>query len=1076
MPSPNTLESLLRSADAPALLTHLKLAQSLVSLPRRVFSAWGIPHDALPQCSLHAAARPGLRAIAVTGACSPTERRRVALAHHHICDEPTLWLFATPSSCIALMVDDAPDGSPILRTLDAPRLQPTSAEIAAWQALSFDSLCAPDLTDPAQAARRHLRAALDQDLLMRSFAAGFNKHFNLLRDAMLHGPDDPDQRAAIALQLLLRLLVLSMLQARGALDRDRSFLLRALRSARAQGRDLYLTALRPLCFGAINTPAHLRAPDATALGLLPFLNGGLFEPLPEERAHPDLTWPSHCWDATIEAFLARFPFATSGPDVHARAIDPEMLGKVFEGLMAPDQRHRSGTFYTPRHVVRSMVEQSLSDLLAERSGLPIDACAALVRGDAVPLSPDQHHTLSNALSRLSILDPAVGTGAFILEALAALRRCWRALGDPQRADSWSGVRALIHDHLWGIDVEPIAARLCELRLWLALLETWPADIQHIDALEPLPNLTHRVIVGDALLSPMEAARAHASASLRAAIAPVSHRHAASIASAEAAYLDAHGPQKLAARAALHDAERAASCALLDARSADLSAQLAPIAALHDSRDLFGQPLTSTATLRATHHALTRELASCDALRADLCTPNAPRGGVFWEARLAPVLSRGGFDLIVTNPPWVRAERVNPDSRAALNHLYRSASCDLWPDAAREGVTAHFGTQTDLAALFIERSLSWLLPGGQLAALVPAKLLRSLHGSPLRSLLSSHEVRSIEDASDAQQAMFDAVTYPAILHLRRKNSPEEKPRSSSITLWQGRSPRRWQAPLSSLFARGRSPAEPWLLAPPSALAAFHHMRQQGPALGAHAALRPRRGVMTGCNEAFLVEDGQLGRAQARWSRPVIGGRDLRSWSATPSKRIIWPMNRAQNPTPADKLPQHLRQHFDRFATPLRRRADWRPEHPLWRIYRAQDGICSPKVVWRDLGTLLDAAPVGPDVIPLNTVYYIPCDDMPRAAALAALLQCAPIRALARCLAERAQGGWRRHMAWVIASLPIPADLLQWLLREQPDPALDALAQRALDGSPQPLTHHIEALFHLSERHHAALEDLLAEEAA
>jgi hypothetical protein len=182
---------------------------------------------------------------------------------------------------------------------------------------------------------------------------------------------------------------------------------------------------------------------------------------------------------------------------------------------------------------------------------------------------------------------------------------------------------------------------------------------------------------------------------------------------------------------------------------------------------------------------------------------------------------------------------------------------------------------------------------------------------------------------------------------------------------------------------------------------------------------------------------------------------------------------ERPLPPSKLPTTLRDHFARFDKQLRARADWREDHPTWRIYRTQDGITSPKVVWRDIGNLLEAAPVGPEIIPLNTVYYIPCPDMPRAAALAALLQSTPIRALAHSLAERAQGGWRRYLAWVVALLPIPTPLLDWWLQHTPNPDLDLLSQQALDGDPAPLTRHIEDLMGLSLAHHAALLDHLSQ---
>ena len=106
---------------------------------------------------------------------------------------------------------------------------------------------------------------------------------------------------------------------------------------------------------------------------------------------------------------------------------------------------------------------------------------------------------------------------------------------------------------------------------------------------------------------------------------------------------------------------------------------------------------------------------------------------------------------------------------------------------------------------------------------------------------------------------------------------------------------------------------------------------------------------------------------------------------------------------------------------------------------QPGIAGPKVVWRDLSMWMEAAPCMDGEIPLNTTYYIPCADPLRAWGLCALLNSTPARAFLWALAERARGGWRRHFAWVISSLPMPPRWFAWL-GGSPDPELESAIAR------------------------------------
>src|SRR5207245_10327572 len=160
-----------------------------------------------------------------------------------------------------------------------------------------------------------------------------------------------------------------------------------------------------------------------------------------------------------------------------------MLGRVFEGVMDPDDRRSSGSYYTPAALVRELVRAALEAALVSRCGLaPGPAERWVHRGEPPARPPDITH--------LRLCDPAVGSGAFLLGALEELTALRRAIGDgPARV-----VRRQVLAHpLFGVDVNLTAVRLAEPRLWLALAAgVAEAELARV---APLPNLDRDVRAG-----------------------------------------------------------------------------------------------------------------------------------------------------------------------------------------------------------------------------------------------------------------------------------------------------------------------------------------------------------------------------------------------------------------------------------------------------------------------------------------------------------------------------------------------------------------------------------------------------
>ncbi|MFU8803088.1 MAG: Eco57I restriction-modification methylase domain-containing protein, partial [Bradymonadaceae bacterium] len=900
------------------------------------------------------------------------------------------------------------------------------------------------------------REVLGQEGLTREFFARFRECLELLAREMVGGPEHSRDRHEISLTILLRLIFVYFLQARGALDGDRRFVLRHLREVLGQEKGFYRHILQPLFFGVLNSPVEMREPEARKLGELPFLNGGLFEPLPIEREYIEsLDWPDKVWQDIVEELLEHYHFAIETPTGgdECRAVDPEMLGKVFEGLMYGDLRKSSGSFYTPRDIVRGMVEDALVGHLRDKTVLDPVILRGLVTGDCPPISNSVRREIQGALQSVRILDPAVGTGAFLVESLSVLQECWRTLGYSEKKSNVEMTRDLIHDHLFGVDIQPVAVRLCELRLWLAILSSQPT--LPVSQIPPLPNLSHRICCGDSLIDPLDMVRLKSSSSLSETLgwAPgssvVLREHLGALATLQARYLTAHGVVKMELRRELEGLRRRMYTSLLDARRQRLWSLLEPLKKFEEGRDLFGNQTTLDGSQLIMARSLGAEIGAVDDALTSLQKNHKNAMGFSYATHFEPMAS-GGFDIVLTNPPWIRSHDIDVATRRLLKARYESDDHRLWPEASALGIRATFGSQVDMSALFVERSLELLRPGGRLCALVPAKLFRSLHGSALRTMIAEHHLESVEDFSEADRAMFEATTYPSIVHIK-KASAENTPRGPlgdedvRVALWQGERRTVWTTKKKHLYALGKDPGEPWLFVAPRIRAILDKVQSSGPLIGSIDALQPRRGVLTGCNDVFLVDDDRcrevLGDLYEKLSRPVLQGREIRHTGISPTRRILWPYT--SDLTPIPDLPGALRAHFESHRTRLEARSDHRLTGPLWQLFRLHEELAAEKVVWRDFSMELEAAVAPTEMIPLNTVYFLPAPSPEGARLLADLLMSSPVRALALALAERARGRWRRHLAWVMRMLPLPQPALDAVLNGDTENLLVSPALFGLD---------------------------------
>lgn len=312
----------------------------------------------------------------------------------------------------------------------------------------------------------------------------FFREFRTILDRMaarLPGRLSPDDRHALALLQLTRVLFLYFIQAKGWLGGRERFMAEQVDRCLARGRRVHRDLLRPLFFGTLNRPPGERSRIALGFGPVPFLNGGLFEPHAlERRVRGDL--PNEVWRDAFDRLFERFHFTVS-EEGSGEGIAPDMLGRAFEGVMAADARRASGTFYTPSALVGSLLEAALAALVAGRLRCSeAEAERRLAEGDPAA---------RRLIRRITLLNPAAGSGAFLLGALDRLA----ALAG-RGSSAGAAHRRVLERNLFGVDRNRAAVRLTELRLWLAVVAAERRERPEL--VRPLPNLDCLVRQGDTL--------------------------------------------------------------------------------------------------------------------------------------------------------------------------------------------------------------------------------------------------------------------------------------------------------------------------------------------------------------------------------------------------------------------------------------------------------------------------------------------------------------------------------------------------------------------------------------------------
>jgi len=372
--------------------------------------------------------------------------------------------------------------------------------------------------------------SFDLQPINKKFYSGISERFIILRQHLTKEKIFDEKHASLfANRLIGRVIFCWFLDKKGVINPDQKYF---DAQSFSSSTDYYRGRLENLFYRVLNTPISER--DRVSYGdkdlfgkgekktlfaiddTTPFLNGGLFEPRETDLFEDKkLTFSKDYFDDLFE-FLSGYNFTTdeSTSQFQQVAIDPEMLGRIFENLLAEmseetgeQARKAKGAFYTPREIVDYMCRESLKEYLKTKITEDEHRDQRLYQLIDAPDKDfqDQDHnwrrdwkpykdTIIKALDELKVLDPACGSGAFPIGMLQLLVRVYERL--ETRFDSYKTKLQIIERNIYGVDIEPMAIEIARLRTWLSIIVDEESDSKKI---KPLPNLEFKFACANSLI-------------------------------------------------------------------------------------------------------------------------------------------------------------------------------------------------------------------------------------------------------------------------------------------------------------------------------------------------------------------------------------------------------------------------------------------------------------------------------------------------------------------------------------------------------------------------------------------------
>lgn len=792
------------------------------------------------------------------------------------------------------------------------------------------------------------------------------------------------------------------------------------------------------------------------------------------------------------AFLDAYNFSSEGSEHiqedNKTLINASVLGLIFEKING----YQDGAFFTPGFITMYMCQQTLRRATVQKfrestyfADFDSDAFGDLRNYLSRKYSTPDLAAANALVNGLRICDPAVGSGHFLVSALNELLAIKSELGilsdrqgkplpvrvevaNDELSAQWArtdelfayrpGVQesqtvqeALFHEKqtliegcLFGVDLNPNSVKICRLRLWIELLKN--AYYKAPDELETLPNIDINIKQGNSLVNRF---------ALDADLRPVLRQNKWNITDYRLAVASYHSARsKDDKRQLMEHINRIKTDFQTHITSNDprikalskLRGQKFVLENKAEIGNLFEK--LKEEDVAQDLQKLDAQIAKAEAEVEEIRSAVIYRDAFEWRFEFPEVLNEEGefvgFDAILGNPPYIRQEEFS-----ALKP-YLKAQFQTFAGAA------------DLLVYFIERSYQLLSAGGHFSFIISNKFMRAGFGKALREWLVQRRLLEVIDFGDLP-VFEEATTYPCILSWQ-KAEPSPSFRAANVPELHIED---FQTYLPTIaFTAGTDALSPdgWTLANTATQQLLDKLKRSGKPLGEYVQGKIYRGVLTGLNEAFVIDEATKERfisedpRNAEIIKPFLAGRDVKRYQAPKADKYLLFTRRGVD---IEQYPA-IKRHLEQFRTQLEPRPkDWTGKTDGWpgrkpgsyAWYEIQDSVDyykefeQEKIIYQEIATYQAFTLDDNGIYCNNKIFMLPGATR----ALLAILNCKITWFYLNNIATKYQGGAIAMQSPFVLSIPIPdhqdvVDKLDSLVREittqkQSSPTADTSALEA-----------------------------------
>lgn len=548
----------------------------------------------------------------------------------------------------------------------------------------------------------------------------------------------------------------------------RSFIRTIYDTAQQHNFDFFNDYLEPLFYNALNKRRGSTEYYHLFNCKIPFLNGGLFEPIYNydwEKINieiPNEFFSNEDEKGLLDLFdMYNFTINEDEPLEKEVAVDPEMLGKIFENLLEIKERKSKGAFYTPREIVHYMCQESLINYLVNKTNIDEKSIELFIKyGDIIKdedfnaeihddykmpkIILDNIKEIDEALATVTVVDPAVGSGAFPLGMLSEIVKArniitsylaigmneWNKRELFEQRNVYKLKKDTMKKSIFAVDIEPSAIDIAKLRLWLSLVVD--AEVKTVNT---LPNLDYNIMVGNSLIDEYEGIKLFDEELLKERPKTKKKRISNQI---QMNFNNSDVEIGIEQEAQILEDIQSLQAKLFDIKVTSEKLKI---------KDEIEQKEWELIEYKLAKENKQKELKNLKKTRHENRRPY-----FLWKLEFSRIFKyNGGFDIVIGNPPYIDSEymmKYMPGLRKYCKDKYRSAKGN-W----------------DIFIVFIELSVMLAKNLGNASYIVPNKLVGAKYSEEIRKLIGQYTIKELRDYSSVN-VFKEADVYPIVFRLEK----------------------------------------------------------------------------------------------------------------------------------------------------------------------------------------------------------------------------------------------------------------------------------------------------------------------